>query len=65
MTEKLPTEKDYRAWLAFLWTGLTLVIFVIALWKEYTPEQIASILGPVMTLDGIFISGYFSKKNNG
>jgi len=58
----LPTEKDYRAWLAFLWTILTFAVVFYLAYKGYAVQDIAAITKEMFVLDGIFIYAYFKGK---
>ena len=57
-----PSEKDYRAWLAFLWTGITALLVVIMAWRGYSVQDIATMASPFLTLDAVFINSYFKSK---
>jgi len=62
MTLAAPTETDYRAWLAFIWTFLTFAIAILALLKNLDVKDIITIISPFVTLDAVFINAYFKSK---
>lgn len=59
-----PTEQDYRAILAFLWTILTFATIFYAMLKGWNPQDIISIIGSMFALDIIFVKGYFDAKES-
>ena len=57
-----PTEKDYRAWLAFLWTGITAGVVILMVWRGYSVQDAVTLASPFLALCGVFINSYFKSK---
>lgn len=59
-----PTETDYRAWLAFMWTVLTFALVFILILRENNLQDVGIIVGLFLPLDAVFIQSYFKAKEN-
>lgn len=62
MSLAAPTEIDYRAWLAFLWTLATFGVVGVMLFKGFTVDDALKILAVLLPLDAVFIQSYFKAK---
>lgn len=57
-----PTESDYRAWLAFLWTIATFAVVAYAMHNTMSVQDILSLAALFLPLDAVFIQSYFKSK---
>jgi hypothetical protein len=57
-----PTETDYRAVLAYLWTFLTFALLFYLIYKGLDINGVA-VLSTIFILDTTFINAYFKDKS--